>query len=48
MTFKKGNEVYLRLYKGYLILVEKNKKLDKQRAGLLKVLKRISKHTYKL
>ncbi|PSS16785.1 hypothetical protein M430DRAFT_102614, partial [Amorphotheca resinae ATCC 22711] len=48
IVFKEGNKVYLHLYKKYLILVEKNKKLDKQRVGLLKVLKKVSKYTYKL
>jgi hypothetical protein len=41
MFFKVRDEVYLRLYKGYLIPAEKNRKLDKQRIGLLKVTKKI-------
>jgi hypothetical protein len=48
IAFNKGNKVYLRLYKRYLILVENNKKLDKQRVRLFKVLKKVSRHVYKL
>jgi hypothetical protein len=46
--FKLGDEVYLRLYKGYRILAELNKKLGRQRLGRFKVLKRIGKLAYRL
>jgi hypothetical protein len=36
--FNIRDKVYLRLYKGYLIPTKKNKKLNKQRIGLLKVI----------
>jgi hypothetical protein len=48
ITFSKGNKVYLCLYKGYLILVKNNRKLDKQKVGLFKILKKVSRHAYKL
>jgi hypothetical protein len=48
MFFNVGDEVYLRLYKGYSIPAEKKRKLDKQRIGPLKVIKRIGQLAYKL